>query len=43
MADQSDPLTARKKQVLKIYLTLNKNNQHKMHAIPVCTIPENLK
>ena len=36
-------LTERKKQVLQIYTKLNRANQHKMHAIPVCTIPENLK
>ena len=36
-------ITAREKQVLQIYTKLNRSNQHKMHAIPVCTIPENLK
>ena len=36
-------LTAREKQVLKIYLKLNKTNQHKMRTIPICIIPENLK
>ena len=36
-------LTAREKQVLKIYLNLNKTNQHKMRSIPICNIPENLK
>ena len=36
-------ITERKKQVLQIYTKLNRANQHKMHAIPVCTIPENLK
>ena len=36
-------ITAREKQVLQIYTKLNRANQHKMHAIPVCTIPENLK
>ena len=38
-----DSLTRREKQVLEIYLSLNKNNQHKMCAIPICNIPENLK
>lgn len=38
-----DSLTAREKQVLEIYLNLNKTNQHKMHSIPICDIPENLK
>ena len=36
-------ITAREKQVLQIYTKFNRANQHKMHAIPVCTIPENLK
>jgi len=36
-------ITAREKQVLQIYTKLNRANQHKMHAIPVCTIPQNLK
>jgi NAD+ synthase len=36
-------LTAREKQVLKIYLNLNKTNRHKMRAIPICNIPKNLK
>ena len=39
----TNSLTERKKQVLQIYTKLNRANQHKMHAIPVCTIPENLK
>ena len=38
-----DFLTEREKQVLKIYLKLNKTNQHKMLAIPTCNIPESLK
>ncbi len=38
-----DFLTKREKQVLKIYLKLNKANQHKMRAIPICKIPESLK
>ena len=36
-------ITAREKQVLQIYTKMNRGNQHKMHAIPVCTIPQNLK
>ena len=36
-------LTEREEQVLKIYLSLNKANQHKMCSIPICTIPEKLK
>ena len=40
---KEDSLTEREKQVLKIYLNLNRTNQHKMRAIPICDIPENLK
>ena len=36
-------LTEREKQVLDIYTKLNQANQHKMHAIPICEIPKNLK
>ena len=36
-------LTEKEKQVLEIYKKLNRTNQHKMHAIPVCTIPKTLK
>jgi len=36
-------LTKREKQVLEIYTRLNIANQHKMEAIPICKIPENLK
>ena len=36
-------ITAREKQVLQIYTKLNRANQHKMHAIPVCAIPKNLR
>lgn len=38
-----DNLNAREKEVLTIYKNLNLANQHKMHAIPICRIPENLK
>ena len=34
-------LSNREKEVLKIYTTLNKRNQHKMQPIPVCKIPRN--
>jgi NAD+ synthase len=34
----SNILTERQKEVLRIYKKLNKNNQHKMNPIPVCTI-----
>ena len=33
----------RQKEVLSIFIKLNKANQHKMLPIPVCKIPENLK
>ena len=36
-------LNSRKKEVLTIFRKLNTANQHKMIAIPVCTIPDNLK
>ena len=36
-------LTERENQVLQIYTKLNRANQHKMHAIPICEIPESLK
>ena len=36
-------LIAREKEVFEIYTKLNRANQHKMHAIPVCSIPEILK
>jgi len=39
----TNSLTERKKQVLQIYTKLNRANQHKMHAIPICEVPENLK
>jgi NAD+ synthase len=35
---ESNILTERQKEVLTIYKKLNKNNQHKMNPIPVCTI-----
>jgi NAD+ synthase len=36
-------LSTREKEVLAIYTTLNKATQHKMQAIPVCTIPKNIR
>jgi len=36
-------LTDRQKIVLDIYTRMNKANQHKMHPIPVCVIPNDLK
>jgi len=36
-------LNTREKEVLTIYTKLNKANQHKMQAIPVCKIPKNLR
>jgi NAD+ synthase len=36
-------LTAREKEVLKIYRRLNTLNQHKMQPIPVCGLPKLLK
>ena len=35
-------LTSREKEVLSIYLRLNKQNKHKMTPIPVCEIPKKL-
>ena len=35
-------LSPRQKEVLSIYLRLNRGNQHKMKPIPVCIIPKNL-
>ena len=40
---EKDELKERKKEVLEIYMELNKKNQHKMREIPVCKIPEILK
>ena len=36
-------LTKRKKQVLEIYKSFNKKNQHKMNPIPICIIPKKYK
>lgn len=40
--DEND-LSARQKEVLKIYRSYNRANKHKMEPIPVCLIPESLK
>ena len=43
-ADKTEEnLSEREKEVLKIYQKLNKNNKHKMIAIPVCEIPNEFK
>ncbi len=36
-------LTERQAEVMKIYLSRNRANRHKMEAIPVCEIPKELK
>ncbi len=36
-------ISNREKEVLEIYIKLNKQNQHKMTKIPVCKIPNSLK
>jgi NAD+ synthase len=42
-SEDKKSLSTREKEVLDIYTKLNKANQHKMQAIPVCTIPKDLK
>ena len=42
-SEDEKKLSPREKEVLAIYTKLNKANQHKMQAIPVCTIPKNLR
>lgn len=41
--DSEKELSSRQREVLSIYKRLNKLNAHKMHPIPVCTIPSFLK
>ena len=36
-------ISEREKEVLTIYKTLNRKNQHKMNQIPVCKIPQSLR
>lgn len=40
---KDERLSARQQEVLTIYNTFNKANQHKMNPIPVCLIPAELK
>jgi len=40
---KSEDFTGREKEVFDIYVKLNRANQHKMVAIPVCEIPEEIK
>jgi NAD+ synthase len=42
-ADKGEKLSKREREVLVIYQKLNRQNQHKMQPIPVCTIPEDLR
>ncbi len=41
--NDGDRLSKREKEVLAIYRKLNKQNQHKMQPIPVCTITDDLR
>jgi len=41
--DNGEKISKREREVLVIYQKLNRQNQHKMQPIPVCTIPEDLK
>lgn len=41
--DNIDNLSAREKEVLNIYKSFNRKNQHKMNPIPVCEIPTELR
>jgi NAD+ synthase len=41
--DKGEKLSKREREVLVIYQKLNRQNQHKMQPIPVCTIPEDLR
>ncbi|MYB35781.1 MAG: NAD(+) synthase, partial [Gammaproteobacteria bacterium] len=40
---QSGRLNSRQTEVLEIYGRLRKANRHKMHPIPVCAIPEEMR
>ncbi len=40
---KGEKLSKREREVLAIYQKLNKQNQHKMQPIPVCSIPEDLR
>ena len=39
----TEKLSARESEVMKIYLSRNRANRHKMDPIPVCEIPKALK
>jgi len=39
----ANDLNFREKEILDIYKKFNSSNQHKMNAIPICRIPEDLK
>ena len=39
---QSNDFSGREREVMEIYSRYNRNNRHKMEAIPVCEIPESL-
>jgi NAD+ synthase len=41
--DRGEMLSIREREVLVIYQKLNRQNQHKMQPIPVCTIPDDLR
>lgn len=41
--DRGEKLSSREREVMAIYQKLNRQNQHKMQPIPVCTIPDDLK
>jgi NAD+ synthase len=41
--DRGEKLSSREQEVLAIYQKLNRQNQHKMQPIPVCTIPDDLR
>jgi NAD+ synthase len=41
--DNGEKLSIRDREVLVIYQKLNRQNQHKMQPIPVCTIPDDLR
>lgn len=40
---KSEDYSGREKEVFDVYKRLNTTNQHKMHPIPVCIIPSNIK
>ena len=40
---KADEFSGRNLEVFKIYTRLNRINQHKMVAIPVCEIPDELQ